>query len=319
MGFSKGVTQALIWSVVLAVALYAAAFVAADLAAVRSAAGRLGWDGWLLVLALSLVNYGLRFLRWHGYLRLLGERVPMGRHLLYYLAGFAFTTTPGKAGEAIRSLYLRGYGVSYPHSLAALFAERVLDVAAVLLLALGVVVLFAEFRWAVAALGLGVLLLLPLVHSEGLGRWLDGFRQGEGRLAALLGHIGVLLRASARLLSWRPIYGGLALGFIAWGAEGLAFWLILERLGVPLSPWVAAGIYGVGILAGAISFIPGGLGTTEGAMILLLGLLGADGATAVAATLICRVTTLWFAVGLGLLALGLAPVGARGVSAPNEG
>jgi glycosyltransferase 2 family protein len=308
-----------VWSVVLALALYAGAFLAADLAQVRSAAGRLGWDGWLLVLALSLVNYGLRFLRWHGYLGLLGERVPLGRHLLCYLTGFAFTTTPGKAGEAVRSLYLRGYGVSYPHSLAALFAERVLDVAAVVLLALGVVVLFAEFRWLVAVLGLAVLLLLPLVHSSWLVGWLEGRDPARGRLAALLGHLGALLRASSRLLAWRPLYGGLALGVIAWGAEGYAFYLILDRLGMEVSPWLAVGVYGAGILAGAISFIPGGLGTTEAAMILLLGLLGADAATAVAATLICRVTTLWFAVGLGLLALGVAPLDARGVSVPDRG
>lgn len=311
MQLSKGMRRALVWSVVLALALYAAAFVAGDLEQVKTAAGRLSLGGWLVVLALSLLNYGLRFLRWHGYLGLLGERVPAGRHLLYYVAGFAFTTTPGKAGEVIRSLYLRGHGVSYPHSLAALFAERVLDVAAVTLLALGVAAAFAQFRWPVAAMGLAVLLVLPLIHSDWLSGRLRRFGHGRGRLATLAGHLGELLRASARLLGWRPLYAGLALGVIAWGAEGLAFYLILDQLGAPVSPWVAAGVYGAGILAGAVSFIPGGLGSTEGAMILLLGLLGVDTPSAVAATLICRVTTLWFAVALGLLALAVAPVAAR--------
>jgi glycosyltransferase 2 family protein len=64
----------------------------------------------------------------------------------------------------------------------------------------------------------------------------------------------------------------------------------------------AMGIYAVSLLAGALSFVPGGIGTTEGVMALLLAGLGAGAATLVAAPLISRLTTLWFAVALGLLA-----------------
>jgi glycosyltransferase 2 family protein len=62
------------------------------------------------------------------------------------------------------------------------------------------------------------------------------------------------------------------------------------------------GVYAVSLLAGALSFVPGGIGTTEGAMALLLAGLGAGTATVVAAPLISRLTTLWFAVSLGLVA-----------------
>jgi uncharacterized protein (TIRG00374 family) len=66
----------------------------------------------------------------------------------------------------------------------------------------------------------------------------------------------------------------------------------------------AVGIYALGILAGALSFIPGGLGSTEAVLILLLLVAGLDTPDAAAATLICRVATLWFAVLLGILATG---------------
>lgn len=83
--------------------------------------------GWAAILGLSLFNYALRFVRWHVYMRWLGHHVSPLRHLLIYLSGFALTTTPGKAGEGVRALYLARLGVSYPHTLAVMFAERFLD------------------------------------------------------------------------------------------------------------------------------------------------------------------------------------------------
>lgn len=65
------------------------------------------------------------------------------------------------------------------------------------------------------------------------------------------------------------------------------------------------GIYAIAVLAGALSFLPGGLGGTEAVMGVLLVAFGADGATAVAITLLCRLATLWFAVALGGLAVAV--------------
>ena len=82
-------------------ALYVAVVLASDLSAVSSVVHRLGLTGWLVILGLSLVNYGLRFLRWQGYLACFDYRVPAGASLAYYLGGFAFTMTPGKAGDSM--------------------------------------------------------------------------------------------------------------------------------------------------------------------------------------------------------------------------
>ena len=64
------------------------------------------------------------------------------------------------------------------------------------------------------------------------------------------------------------------------------------------------GIYSLATLFGALAFLPGGLGVTEGSLALMLGSqAGLPAGAAAAATLLIRATTLWFAVGLGLLAL----------------
>jgi len=68
----------------------------------------------------------------------------------------------------------------------------------------------------------------------------------------------------------------------------------------------AIGIYSIALLGGALFFLPGGLGSTEAFMLLLLMQAGLDPVSASAATIISRVTTLWFAVLLGWIALPFA-------------
>ena len=59
------------------------------------------------------------------------------------------------------------------------------------------------------------------------------------------------------------------------------------------------GIYGLAVLAGSLTFLPGGIGGTEAVMIILLSLLGIDYISALAITIICRAATLWFAIFIG--------------------
>jgi uncharacterized protein (TIRG00374 family) len=64
-------------------------------------------------------------------------------------------------------------------------------------------------------------------------------------------------------------------------------------------------IYASMTVAGALSFLPGGLGVTEAGMLALLGQLGTGTgrSVAAAATFVTRLCTLWYAVMVGLVAL----------------
>ena len=60
------------------------------------------------------------------------------------------------------------------------------------------------------------------------------------------------------------------------------------------------------MIAGALSMLPGGLGGVEATMMALLLALGTNLDVGLAATAVIRLTTLWFAVGLGFAALPFA-------------
>jgi glycosyltransferase 2 family protein len=262
----------------------------------------LGPGQWAVLLGLSLLNYCLRFMRWHAYLRALGVRLPLFQDLLIYIAGFAFTVTPGKAGEAVRSVYLRAAGVSWSPGLAALAAERVLDLAAVALLTGLALANFGAYLLPALALVTCVVAGLFVITHPSLADRLLALLPSVGRWAHLKRGAREMLAHTRALLGPRRLSVGLTIGLAAWAAEALGFYLLLDWLGVAADVLTAAGIYAASMLAGAASFLPGGLGGAEAAMVALLVASGVAFATATTATLICRAVTLWFAVGLGIVA-----------------
>lgn len=290
---------------VAGMAAYIGLAAAVDAQPLADALRGLGSSGVAAVLALSLFNYVLRFLRWAAYLRLLGHRVPALRHLLIYFGGFAFTVSPGKAGEALRSLYLRPHGVPLSTSLAALFSERLMDVLTMVLLALLLVAAATDARPVLVVLGcsfLGITLAsghpaLPALLRRAAPRLGGRARTAIQGLAAMFESAASLLRP--RVVSW-----ALVTGAVAWGAEGYGLYLLTDSHGLKLDVAAATGVYALAVLAGVASFfMPGGLGGMEAAMTALLVAAGAGLAAAFAITVLCRLATLWFAVALGIAAL----------------
>jgi len=271
---------------------------------VADALGQVGLGGVLVVLALSLANYGLRFLRWQAYLRAMDCPIPWRPSLQVYLGGFALTTTPGKAGEALRSVLLKPRGVPYPTSLAAIFSERLSDLVAVLVLTLFGLAAFPQAR---ALLWFGVACVLAafvvLANHHVLLRLQRAFA-GRSRWQALLRHLVLVLLQARRCHAPGLLAFATATSVCAWAAEALGFWIVLAQIGLHVSGPIAAFIYAASLLAGAVSFMPGGLGGSEAAMFALLRWSGADTSQAVAATVLIRLATLWFAVVIGAVVLG---------------
>lgn len=301
-------------SILAGIALYLVAMFLGDFHATKDAILQVGLAGWAVILGLSAFNYALRYWRWEWYLHKLAQvRIPHRWHLAYYFCGFALSTTPGKAGETVRSLYLKRHGITYAHTLSTFFVERFLDLLSIVLISCAAAFLFDGYGPVVVITGLVVFASLPILHSpllvSALGKLSTRY---QGRVGQALEHMGTLLKSSAVLLKNRELLVGLLTGVLAWFAEAIGFWYLLHVLGQDVSPLMAVSIYGVAVLVGAISFLPGGLGGTEAVMTLLLISLGVDKSVALAATLICRIATLWFAVFIGIIVAGILAL--RGIT-----
>ena len=301
--FSGWRYRALVLSVVLSALGYLLFALISGWREVTSAIVQVGVFGLMVALSLSLVNYGLRFSRWQLYLHTLGHRIPWWTSLRIYLAGFALTTTPGKAGEAFRGVLLKRHGVPYPSSFAAFFSERLSDLIAIVLLTLFGVGLHpnaAPLIFVGAALAIALLVLLA---NPPWLEYLERSLSTPHRLQRWIGHSFEALHQASRCHRPRTLIPATVLSVTGWAAEAFAFFLILQWMGLEVDVAFAVFVFASSMLAGALSFTPGGLGSTEGVMVGLLVWQGIGLPEAAAATILIRATTLWFAVMLGISAM----------------
>jgi uncharacterized protein (TIRG00374 family) len=266
--------------------------------------------------ALVLLGLALRAARWQLYNRVLGLGIPAVPSVFAFVAGFAFTATPGKVGEVVKSFLLkRRFGVPVSSTAASLVVERVTDLLAILLLAViglalgglggGPLALGPDDGsvWVLVAGLLGLALALAFLLHARLRRALLVTLGRLPGLARLSRSLPSLLDASRQLLTPVPLVFGLALAVAAWSCEALALGLVLDTLGAEVSRAGAFFAFAAASLLGVLSMLPGGLGGFEATMVILLGRLAVGKPTAVAATLLFRLATLWLVSILGLLVL----------------
>ena len=293
--------------------LAAAAWIAAALVLgwrdLASALVAFGARGLLLVVLLSLINYGLRFLRWQALLAAVGAQVPRRASFAIYFATYVMVITPGKLGEVFKAAILKDQqGVPLARGLAVVLAERIYDFLAVLaLVAVGMVFWDGPWHGAQVALaaGAGFGALLLLIRSPALRRRLVGRAAASRHLGGHALGLDEALSATSTLLAPGKGLIYLAVSTAAWFCECAGLWLVCRTLAAAVGLTDAVFIYGAATLVGSVSFLPGGLGGTEAVIIVLLGTLGVPTAAAAATAFIVRLATLWLAVLVGLVVFAL--------------
>ncbi|MFN0115847.1 MAG: YbhN family protein [Paracoccaceae bacterium] len=256
-----------------------------------------------ILLVLSLANYGLRAVRWHLFSRRLGFGLTLGADARHFLGGFAMTVTPARMGELVRMRWLaREAGRPVEAAAPLILMDRAADLAAMAILLGAGVALASGSGLAGAPLAVALALAAAILATR--PRLLEGMVNLGYRLIRRLPRPFARIRAAVRTMERfddpRVLVPALALGLAGWFAECYAFHLLLVWLNADIGLWHAVAIFVFGALAGGITGAPGGVGGAEAAMIALLLAANVPLDAAVAATAVIRVTTLWFALVLGL-------------------
>ncbi len=305
---TRQIRTGIIFSLVLAFVVTTAIALYADLPQMIRALARFRWEFLPIILALTLFNYICRFFKWQYYLKRLKIAVPWVKSFLIFISGLSMAITPGKVGELLKSYLLkRSTGAPISYTSPVIMAERLSDGIAMLLLAATGLVLY-RFGWE-------LLLVLLIVGLTGImiiqNRRLSLAILSYGERLPLVARIAHLIRAfyesAYTLLQWRPLLFAVTIGVISWSGECIALFFVLTGLGVAPTPDLlikSTFILSVSSLIGSASGLPGGLGTADGSMLGLTRLLVTTSATlGGAATLLIRLCTLWFGLGLGVVAL----------------
>jgi uncharacterized protein (TIRG00374 family) len=302
----------IIISALLGLAVVVALGLLSDIREVRESFASFGWRFLPAILGFTILNYVLRWAKWDYYLRRMGmgQGVSYGDSGLLFTSGMVMAVTPGKVGEVLKSYLLkRVNGTPISASAPIVLAERVTDGLAMLLLMGFGLTLYPPARPAfVALVVLTVLGLLVLQSQPLMGQAL----RLVARLplgARIAPRLETAYLSSRQLLSWPILLPSTLISLVSWFGECVAMYYVLRGVGVPPSYLLlvqATFVFAASTLFGLVSFLPGGLGVSEGSSTLLLGrLIPLAAGPATTATIIIRFCTLWFGVTLGAITLAI--------------
>lgn len=303
-----------LYGVAAGVLLYVGAMIYFDLGPVQETL--VGYPWWVFgaALAASATNYVLRFAKWELALGWLDVRtdapdLTRRRSLMIYLAGLSMSVTPGKVGEVLRSVLLKSSdGVAFNRTAPIVVADRLTDLIALVLLSLFGVAQFPEYLPIVGVtVGLVVAGVVVLGSPALLGRCLELSRKLP-LVGRFVDRAEGLVESTTTLLRLRYLFVLSVLSVLGWGLECVGYWLIVDGFtDVDASLATCTFLWSAGTLVGALSFLPGGLGATEGSLVVATKELvrGVTQPVALAATLLGRIATLWFGEIVGGIALAL--------------
>jgi len=277
----------------------------------------------LLAFSLSLLLMFVRTFRWNVLLRKLDIKIHFLKLFPVYMSGmFASNLTPGKIGEPVKSYLLKKTeGISISRTLPSVVMERVFDVFSVIIISLvglGIVKLPANVTPVLFAIVLfyltAIVLMFYISAKKGriyyvseklfrffrwlpmvgrLERFLEGFAEKFNRSIVKYKDAGISVK-------------NFILSLFVWGAEGVILYLSFLSVGIPVNPLLAASFISISVLVGVISFLPGGLGSSEAVMVLLFTYVySLPIHSATAAVLIYRFLGFWLNVFVGFACLNL--------------
>jgi len=257
----------------------------------------------LLALVVSTISAVMRVLKW-------SVLINVGIKSLFPVQILGLTIsnfTPGKIAEPAKAVLLKmRHGTDVSASLPSIIWERVNDLLVLITLSLIAIqtlaleknMLFIGFI-SIGIFAFTIALFILTVKNERFGKRIFGvFRKFPILNKISENFIDTFYKNKIKK---RMILTGLLITVIPWLMEGYIFYFALRAVGIEAEPFKLAGIIALAVLIGVLSSLPGGLGSFEAVMIVMLGIIGIAGTTAIAGLILYRFLSFFYVAFLGWL------------------
>lgn len=257
-----------------------------------------------LILVLAPLNYIFRFIKWNYFLKISNIRPDPLVNRYIFMSGLSMTITPGKIGELLKCYLLKEH-INAPVSQTSsiVMMERVTDGLAMVILGLIGMLAFPYGRPVVFVSAILLILLIAVFQFESVINFLLAKSEKVSFMKRFTQFTRNFYQSARLMLSARSLVFAVGIGVISWGFEGLIVFLAVKALGGEISIFGSFFVIAISSLAGALSFLPGGLGVAEGSIMAILVLGGINTQIAAATTLLTRFSTLWLGVAIGIIGL----------------
>jgi len=257
-----------------------------------------------IVLAMTAISLTVRGYRQFVLLKHIGIQITPRDNFTIYLAGMAMIVTPLGSGELIKSHYLKErYGEPVSRTIPLVLMERFHDFLATI--SILVVILFVIFLWqslvivVISSLLIGTLFVI--IRNRNL---LNKFQNKLSKIRFIGKFIPTLeFNDSLESLTGSKITAkSWAISSVAFLFDALAVYLGFLAFNLDLGFLSTTQMYFTALISGALSFLPAGIGITEGSFIVLLSLQDIEISQSSSIILFTRLTTIWFGTIVGFVA-----------------
>lgn len=223
---------------------------------------------------------------------------------ILFLSGLSMIATPGGSGLVIKSHFIeKKFGYPIAKSLPLVFIERFLDLfayASVIFVSLFFV--FSIEAVVVISISLVIFAVFAaILKNQNIFNTLKSFLNRIKFLKNLVPEYAEFNDSMVKILSRKIIVKAVPFAIMLILIEGAVVYFCFRALSVDLGFFKSIQVYYTSVLFGVFSFIPGGVGITEGSFAALLS-KKLDLSTATSIIILIRLTTTWLYTGIGFIA-----------------
>ncbi len=305
---------------ILAIIIFAAWFWFSNPAKMMESIAQANISFVLIAVTLTLTSISLKAFRWQILLRGIKIRVPFSLAFSSFISATAISLlTPGRVGEPVRGLILKKKtGARFSETLPLIIIERVIDLIVALLFAISGILIIGsmlsadiQFFLKLSAVisSAALVVVLAALFSERFGRkTIKIFLKlpKTERFRAKIEHVADSFYVSSRKISVSTLFPIILITVLSWIIEGGILFFAVKAIGFDISLLVAVEIISLAQIIGLVSSLPGGLGSVEAVLtLLIMPFLAVSPAisAASAATIIYRFATLWVGMAIGVFFL----------------
>lgn len=257
-----------------------------------------------LVLLSSTVAFLIRSKRQQILLDKVGVKMSFKDNILLYFSGQSMIATPGGAGEVIKSHYIKNKtGISRSQTIPVFLIERIFDfigIIAFLIISLFFYDLISTKILVVFALGLLVAGFFIVRNTNILIKFLNKVSKIKF-LNSMTNNSQDFVNSLSLLSNKKIIFKNFLITIPSIFFDGLAIYFAFMVFDIKFDYIITTQLSFTSILFGAISFLPGGIGITEGSLVGFLVSKKIELSMASALVLFIRLSTLWYATILGFI------------------
>ena len=244
-------------------------------------------------------------IKWHFLLKNSEVDIPLTKSIAVFFSGVAFEITPGQIGALIKSQILKtSYNIPRTKTVPIVIVEKVYDlIGAILASVIGIIILGMEIYLIAIAISVLAFIFFFMYHkpaSELFFNRITKLKFFSKHIENISGFYEIVQKST----NVRAATICILLALAYWFMVSAAAYYILISFDVNILDYLKVlAIYSTSTLLGAISFIPAGIGITEGSIAGLFTLNGIDVSTALILAVTIRIFTLWYSVSVGFIAL----------------